>query len=66
MWPNATIEREVPVAGRIGHQRLSGRIDMLVTHPRGSVLIDQKTLPGGHDRWPEYAGNGRASMRRAG
>jgi ATP-dependent exoDNAse (exonuclease V) beta subunit len=51
-WPGAVVEREVPVTGRRGYQRISGRIDLLVRSPGGVCLVDHKAFPAGHDAWP--------------
>lgn len=52
-WPNAPILREWPIAGRIGLQRVKGRIDLLVDTADGLVLIDHKTYPGRPETWEE-------------
>ena len=46
------MHREVPVAGRVGLQRVNGRIDLLVEDSICWGVLDHKTYPGGHDRWP--------------
>jgi ATP-dependent exoDNAse (exonuclease V) beta subunit len=51
-WPGSLVHREVPVAGRVGLQRVNGRIDLLVEDAICWGLLDHKTYPGGHDRWP--------------
>jgi ATP-dependent helicase/nuclease subunit A len=51
--PGAIFEREVPVTGRRGLQRISGRIDLLVRSPEGVHLVDHKAFPGTRDTWAE-------------
>lgn len=46
---------EWPVHGRIGQQRVSGRIDLLLDGPDGLVVIDHKTFPGDVDQWTARA-----------
>ncbi len=45
------IRTEVPVHGRLGLQRASGRIDLLLASDTEIILIDHKTFPGGYDTW---------------
>jgi hypothetical protein len=52
-WPGAAVEREVPVTGRRGHQRISGRIDLLLRSPDGVCLVDHKAFPAGRDAWAD-------------
>ena len=52
-WPDRTVLREVPVAGRRGLQRVSGRIDLLVTTQNGLAIIDHKSFPGTEKQWLE-------------
>jgi ATP-dependent exoDNAse (exonuclease V) beta subunit len=47
--------REYPVHGRVGLQRVSGRIDLLVETDDGFVIIDHKTFPGSYDHWVDKA-----------
>jgi hypothetical protein len=54
-WPEARQHREVPVFSRIGDQRASGRIDLLLETVDGFVIIDHKTFPGAPDSWIEKA-----------
>lgn len=54
-WPQARRHREVPVFSRIGDQRSSGRIDLLLEINEGFVIIDHKTFPGSPDKWSEKA-----------
>ncbi|CAA7618449.1 exodeoxyribonuclease V subunit beta [Magnetospirillum sp. SS-4] len=54
-WPGAKHHREVPIMGRVGDQRISGRIDLLVETDDGFVIIDHKSFPGSADRWPQKA-----------
>lgn len=52
-WPGARLVREWPVVGRIGLQRVQGRIDLLIETKTGLVIIDHKTYPGRPETWPE-------------
>lgn len=52
-WPGAPIVREWPVVGRVGLQRVQGRIDLLIETKQGLVIIDHKTYPGRPDTWEE-------------
>ncbi len=54
-WPQAVWRREVPVQGRRGLQRVSGRIDLLLDTTEGAVLIDHKSFPGRAEQWSEKA-----------
>ncbi|BAI73380.1 uvrD/REP helicase [Azospirillum sp. B510] len=54
-WPGAGWRCEVPVQGRLGLQRVSGRIDLLVDAGAGWVILDHKAFPGPHERWGERA-----------
>lgn len=54
-WPGAVWRCEVPVQGRLGLQRVSGRIDLLVDAGAGWVILDHKAFPGPHERWGERA-----------
>jgi ATP-dependent exoDNAse (exonuclease V) beta subunit len=54
-WPGAKQHRELPVFSRIGDQRASGRVDLLLETVEGFVIIDHKTFPGAHDTWCEKA-----------
>ena len=40
---------------RIGDQRASGRVDLLLETAEGFVIIDHKTFPGAPDTWVEKA-----------
>jgi len=51
-WPGSTTMREVPVSGRRGLQRVTGRIDMLVESPDALAIIDHKSFPGAEKDWP--------------
>lgn len=55
LWPGAGWRTEVPVHGRLGLQRISGRIDLLVDAPSGAVIIDHKAFPGAFDQWTARA-----------
>lgn len=46
---------EWPVHGRVGLQRVSGRIDLLLDGPDGLVVIDHKTFPGDVGQWTTQA-----------
>jgi ATP-dependent exoDNAse (exonuclease V) beta subunit len=52
-WPNAKLVCEWPVYGRVGIQRVQGRIDLLLETDGGFVIIDHKTYPGRPDTWEE-------------
>jgi ATP-dependent exoDNAse (exonuclease V) beta subunit len=52
-WPKANVLREWPVSGRVGLQRVSGRIDMLFETPEGWIIVDHKTYPGRPDTWEQ-------------
>ena len=54
-WPGAKQHRELPVFSRIGDQRASGRVDLLLETAEGFVIIDHKTFPGAPDTWGEKA-----------
>ncbi len=54
-WPGAKQHRELPVFSRIGDQRASGRVDLLLETAQGFVIIDHKTFPGAPDTWVEKA-----------
>jgi len=53
--PGRTCHREWPVHLRIGEQKLSGWIDLLIDAGKGYVVIDHKSFPGHLDQWPEKA-----------
>jgi ATP-dependent exoDNAse (exonuclease V) beta subunit len=55
-WPSARQHRELPVFSRIGDQRASGRIDLLLETVEGFVIIDHKAFPGAPDTWVDKAG----------
>lgn len=54
-WPGAEWRTEVPVHGRLGLQRVTGRIDLLLEAADGLVIIDHKSFPGPHVQWPARA-----------
>lgn len=58
-FPGMNARGEVPVFGRRNGQRLSGRVDLLLTGDDMAVVIDHKTYPGPYDTWEgkalEYA-----------
>jgi ATP-dependent helicase/nuclease subunit A len=54
-WPEARQHHELPVFSRIGDQRASGRIDLLLETAEGFVIIDHKSFPGAPDTWVEKA-----------
>ncbi len=54
-FPEARPHKEVPIHGRFGLQRASGRIDLLLEAETEMVLIDHKTFPGAHDTWVSKA-----------
>jgi len=47
--------REWPIHLRIGDQKASGWIDLLLETPRGYVIIDHKSFPGRMEQWSEQA-----------
>jgi ATP-dependent exoDNAse (exonuclease V) beta subunit len=53
--PGCSCHREWPVHLRIGEQKLSGWIDLLIDARKGYVVIDHKSFPGHVDQWPEKA-----------
>lgn len=55
LWPGAAWRTEVPVHGRLGLQRATGRIDLLLETADDFVILDHKSFPGPHDRWAERA-----------
>ncbi|CBS87253.1 UvrD-helicase domain-containing protein [Azospirillum lipoferum] len=55
LWPGAGWRTEVPVHGRLGLQRIGGRIDLLVDAADGVVIIDHKAFPGAFDQWAARA-----------
>lgn len=55
LWPGAGWRTEVPVHGRVGLQRVGGRIDLLVDAADGLVILDHKAFPGPFDRWTARA-----------
>lgn len=55
-WPGCPTFVEVPIeANRPDGTRIRGRIDLLVQSPKGWVLVDHKSNPGGSDRNEELA-----------
>ena len=52
-WPGSALEREVPVTGRRGQRRISGRIDLLVRSADGFCLVDHKAFPTGRNAWAD-------------
>ena len=55
-WPGAQVITEYPVEGVLGSgQVLRGRTDLLVSTPKGWILLDHKANPSGADRWEEIA-----------
>jgi len=50
-WPGCNWRAEVPVFQRIGMQRVSGRVDLVVEHAAGLIVLDHKTFPGRSDDW---------------
>ena len=46
---------EVPVFANRSGQRVSGRVDLLLTGEGKAVVIDHKTYPGAYDSWEEKA-----------
>ena len=54
-FPGMKRRSEVPVFGRRNGQRVSGRIDLLLTGDGRAVVIDHKTYPGAFDSWERKA-----------
>jgi ATP-dependent exoDNAse (exonuclease V) beta subunit len=54
-FPGAQARHEHSVSGRIGNQRINGRIDLLVELPESLVVIDHKTYPGRFKTWLKKA-----------
>ncbi|SMH39151.1 PD-(D/E)XK nuclease superfamily protein [Azospirillum lipoferum] len=54
-WPRMGWHTEVPVQGRLGLQRVAGRIDLLLDTPDGAVILDHKSFPGSYDHWTDRA-----------
>ncbi len=50
-YPGHRAYREYSVRGRVGLQRISGRIDLLVETEDGYVIVDHKSFPGRYERW---------------
>ncbi len=61
-WPSASLAREVPIAGRLGLQRLNGIIDLLVHDAAPRAVIDHKSFPGTRDQWEQRAGGYAAQI----
>lgn len=53
--PYCVCHREWPVHLKIGNQKLSGWIDLLIDTGKGYVVVDHKSFPGRMDQWPEKA-----------
>ena len=47
--------REWPVHLRMGNQKMSGWIDLLIEMPDGFIIIDHKSFPGPISKWEEKA-----------
>lgn len=47
--------REWPVHLRMGNQKMSGWLDLLIEKPEGFVIIDHKSFPGPMSKWEEKA-----------
>ncbi|MDR6739131.1 ATP-dependent exoDNAse (exonuclease V) beta subunit [Herbaspirillum sp. 1173] len=55
-WPGCSTFFEVPIeANRPDGTRVRGRIDLLVQSPKGWILLDHKSNPGGADRNEQLA-----------
>jgi hypothetical protein len=63
-WPGCTWRAEVLVFQRVGMQRLSGRVDLVVEHAEGLIVLDHKTFPGRLDDWASRAA-AHLPLRRA-
>lgn len=55
LYPEACWLREWPLRGRLGQQRISGTVDLLLELTEGYVIIDHKSFPGDFDFWKERA-----------
>ncbi len=55
LYPDAVWLREWPVTGRLGDQRTSGSIDLLLELSEGYVVVDHKCFPGSMDSWEQQA-----------
>lgn len=55
LWPTGRLHRETPVFARLGHQLVSGRIDLLAEHDAGFAIIDHKSFSGSRDTWEARA-----------
>jgi len=53
--PECTCHREWPVHLKIGEQKLSGWIDLLIDTGKGYIVVDHKSFPGHVEQWPEKA-----------
>ena len=62
-WPGSNWRAEVPVFQRIGMQRLSGRVDLVVEHPEGIAVLDHKTFPGRLEDWASRAAEHLPQLR---
>lgn len=54
-WPGMNWRTEVPVQGRLGLQRVAGRIDLLLDTPDRAMVLDHKSFPGPHEHWTDRA-----------
>ncbi|MBX9685303.1 MAG: UvrD-helicase domain-containing protein [Candidatus Obscuribacterales bacterium] len=54
-FPIANWSTEYSVYGKIGSQRVVGRIDLLVETPEAFAVIDHKTFPGRFETWEKRA-----------
>lgn len=62
-WPGCNWWAEMPVFQRVGMQRLSGRVDLVVEHDAGLVVLDHKTFPGRLDDWASRAADHLPQLR---
>lgn len=54
-FPDMEVRAEVPVFAKRNGQRLSGRIDLLLTGSAQAIIIDHKSYPGAYKTWEARA-----------
>ena len=62
-WPSAILRREAPITYRMGHQTLSGRLDVVVETSEAIVIVDHKSFPGGRSQWLNQARKHAGQLR---
>ena len=45
-YPQSKLMPECQITAQVNHQRLTGRIDLLIDTPDGFIILDHKTFPG--------------------